>query len=83
MQEEIAASIRQRLSGEDDALHVDVVVEGNRAVITVVSGLFEGMTRVRKQQTVYGCIDAFIQDGRLHAVSIRALTPDEAAGSSG
>ncbi|NIP13613.1 MAG: BolA/IbaG family iron-sulfur metabolism protein [Pseudomonadales bacterium] len=52
-------------------------------MITVVSRIFEGMTRVRKQQAVYGCIDAFIQDGRLHAVSIRALTPEEAAGNSG
>ncbi len=83
MQDEIAASIRQRLSDEDDALRVEVVVEGNRAMITVVSRIFEGMTRVRKQQAVYGCIDAFIQDGRLHAVSIRALTPEEAAGNSG
>ena len=83
MQEEIAASIRERMSGEDDGLQVDVVVDGNRAMITVVSRVFEGMTRVRKQQAVYGCIDAFIQDGRLHAVSIRALTPEEAAGSGG
>ncbi len=83
MQEEIAASIKRGLSGDDDALRVDVVVDGNRAMITVVSSVFEGMTRVRKQQAVYGCIDAFIQDGRLHAVSIRALTPDEAAGNGG
>jgi acid stress-induced BolA-like protein IbaG/YrbA len=35
------------------------------------------MTRVRKQQAVYACIDRFIADGSLHAVSIRALTPEQ------
>jgi acid stress-induced BolA-like protein IbaG/YrbA len=57
---------------------VEVSVDGNRAVIQVVSEVFSGMSRVQKQQTVYGCIDGYIQDGRLHAVSIRALTPAEA-----
>ena len=56
---------------------VDVVVDGNRAVITVVSPIFSDMSRVQKQQAVYSCIDAFLQDGRLHAVTIRALTPDQ------
>ena len=60
-----------------DAADVDVVVDGNRALITVVSPAFEGLSRVQKQQKVYACIDAFITDGSLHAVTIRALTPDE------
>lgn len=58
---------------------MDVVLEGNRASITVVSDVFLGMSRVQKQQAVYACIDSFIADGRLHAVTIRALVPDEAA----
>ncbi len=56
---------------------VDVVLDGNRALITVVSPVFEGLSRVQKQQKVYACIDAFIQDGSLHAVTIRAQTPDD------
>lgn len=74
MNEEIVQAVQARLP---DA-RVDVALEGNRAVITVISGEFEGMSRVRKQQTVYACIDGFIADGTLHAVSIRALTPDQA-----
>ena len=58
---------------------VDAVVDGNRALITVVSADFEALSRVQKQQRVYGCIDGYIQDGRLHAVTIRALTPAEAS----
>lgn len=68
-----------------DAVHaqmpdarVEALVEGNRAQITVVSERFAGLSRVARQQAVYACIGDFISDGRLHAVSIRALTPDEA-----
>jgi acid stress-induced BolA-like protein IbaG/YrbA len=73
MQREIAEAIRERLPDAE----VDAVVDGNRALITVVSTAFAGMSRVRKQQAVYACIDAFIKDGSLHAVTIRALTPAE------
>ena len=73
MNEEIAEAIRERIR---DA-RVQVAVEGNRALITVVSEAFSGLSRVQKQQAVYACIDRFIADGSLHAVSIRALTPDE------
>jgi len=74
MNDDIEQAIRQAMP---DA-RVDVTVEGNRALIRVVSDAFAGMNRVRKQQSVYACIDEFISDGRLHAVSIQALTPDEA-----
>ena len=73
MKIEIATAIHAHMP---DA-RVEVEVDGNRAVITVVSSLFADMNRVQKQQAVYGCIDAFIQDGRLHAVTIRAQTPDQ------
>lgn len=73
MDEQITAAIQARMP---DA-RVDARVDGNHAVITVVSEAFAGKSRVQKQQAVYACIDEFIKDGRLHAVSIRALTPGE------
>jgi acid stress-induced BolA-like protein IbaG/YrbA len=73
MQEEISRRILERFA---DA-RVDVTVEGNRALITVVSEAFEPMSRVQKQQAVYGCIDELIKNGSLHAVTIRALTSAE------
>jgi acid stress-induced BolA-like protein IbaG/YrbA len=33
------------------------------------------MSRVKKQQAVYACIQEYIADGRLHAVTIKAETP--------
>lgn len=71
MQKRIIESIQASLA---DSL-VEVDLDGNRALITVTSAVFEGKTRVQQQQLVYGCIDEFIKDGSLHAVTIRALTP--------
>lgn len=69
--------IVQALEAGIEGARAEVMVDGNRALITVVSPAFEGLSRVQKQQKVYACIDEFIRDGRLHAVTIRALTPDE------
>jgi acid stress-induced BolA-like protein IbaG/YrbA len=69
------------VEGIGDA-EVSVVVDGNRALITVVSDAFETLTRVQKQQKVYACIDELIRDGRLHAVTICALTREEAQSGS-
>ena len=76
MNEAIAAAIRSRMADAD----VDVHLDGNRALITVVSADFEDLSRVKKQQLVYACIEDYIRDGTLHAVTIRALTPAEAGG---
>ncbi|MEZ5558779.1 MAG: BolA/IbaG family iron-sulfur metabolism protein [Pseudomonadales bacterium] len=72
MNEQISQAIRARLADAE----VDVQLEGNRALITVTSSAFAGLSRVRQQQAVYACIDEFIRDGRLHAVTIRALLPE-------
>lgn len=76
MNEDIIAAIRDRIPDAE----VDVLLDGNLALITVVSTAFEDLSRVRKQQLVYGCIEDYIRDGRLHAVTIRAQTPAEASG---
>lgn len=74
MNQEIAAAVTASIA---DA-RVEVLLDGNRVLITVVSAEFESLSRVQKQQKVYACIEDYIRDGRLHAVTIRALTPEEA-----
>lgn len=73
MQDEISALIHAQI----DAASVQVNIDGNRAVIEVVSEAFQGMNRVQKQQAVYACIQPYIADGRLHAVTIKAQTPTD------
>ena len=77
MNQQIAEAVSAQISGAE----VEVVVDGNRAEITVISEVFGSLTRVQKQQRVYACIQDYISDGRLHAVTIRALTPEEARGA--
>ncbi|MFW6093395.1 MAG: BolA/IbaG family iron-sulfur metabolism protein [Pseudomonadota bacterium] len=73
MNDAIAQAIKEQIPDAE----VEAVVEGNRAQITVVSREFEGQRRVGREQAVNRCIKHLISDGSLHAVSIRALTPDE------
>jgi len=44
--------------------------------VTIVSGLFEGKSRVARHQWVYRELDACFQKG-LHALAITAKTPEE------
>ena len=71
MQEEISAKIKQVMV---DAV-VSIELDGNRATIEVASKHFEGLSRVKRQQAVYACIQEYIADGRLHAVTIKATVP--------
>ena len=73
LQAEIERCIEAGLPGGE----VDVVLEGNRALIAVTSDDFRQLSRVRRHQMVYACIQGFIADGRLHAVSIDAATVAE------
>ena len=71
MQEEITRRVLDVIA---DAT-VSVEVDGNRAMIDVVSPVFSDLSRVKKQQLVYACIEDLIASGDLHAVTIKADIP--------
>ncbi len=71
MQEEI----QRLIAAEFDDANINVQVDGNRALIEITSERFADMSRLKRQQAVYACINDMIADGRLHAVTIRADTP--------
>ena len=71
LQEELLEKITDALPVES----INVQLDGNRVVIELVSERFVGLSRVKKQQAVYACIQEFIADGRLHAVTIKAHAP--------
>ncbi|MFA6163565.1 MAG: Grx4 family monothiol glutaredoxin [Methylobacter sp.] len=62
--------------GIDDA---EVMVEGEGCdlLITVVSSQFTDLTLVKKQQLVMATLKDPLASGKLHAVSVKAYTPDE------
>jgi monothiol glutaredoxin len=62
--------------GIDDA-KVMVEGEGCDLTITVVSSQFNDLSIVKKQQLVLATLKEPLASGKLHAVSVKAFTPDE------
>ncbi len=61
---------------------VTVGGDGYHIELTVVSEAFAGLSRVKRQQLVYGVLADAIRSGALHAVNIRALTAAEHGAAS-
>ncbi|CDG19206.1 MULTISPECIES: BolA family iron metabolism protein IbaG [Xenorhabdus] len=49
--------------------------DGSHFQVIVVGALFDGLSRVKQQQTVYAPLMEYIADNRIHALSIKAYTP--------
>lgn len=75
-----ASEVRELVLAAMPEATVDVVLEGGHYTLTVVSEGFVGVRPVARQQSVYAPLAAAIAAGTIHAVNIRALTPEEAHG---
>ena len=71
--EEIKALINNELSL--DELHVKG--ENGHYQVIAVSAMFESMNRVKQQQAIYAPLNEVIASGAVHAVSIKAFTPEK------
>lgn len=75
---DIAALVRASIDGAE----VEAVGDGGAGSrVRVVSEKFEGLSKVKRSRLVYAALSEPIRDGRLHSVSIQALTPEEARAS--
>ena len=72
-----ADALKARLASELSAESVDVSLDGDRATIVVVADVFEGLSRVKRQQMVYRYLNDSISSGAIHAVTITAKAPSE------
>ena len=64
----------------NDALNLSelyVKVDGANVDIIAVSHDFESMSKVKRQQAIYAPLNPHISSGEIHAVSIKAYTPDD------
>ena len=59
----------------DDQAELDG--DGYKFVATVVSASFEGANTLARHKRVYAALDTYIKSGELHALTIRAYTPEE------
>jgi acid stress-induced BolA-like protein IbaG/YrbA len=51
--------------------------EGCNLEATVISDAFEGMSMLAEQKMVFATVNHLISTGELHALAIKAYTPDE------
>lgn len=64
----------------DEALQLEeihVKGEGSHYEVVAVDAKFDGMSRVKKQQLIYAPLMEYIKRNDIHAVSIKAYTPEE------
>ncbi|MFA7557801.1 MAG: BolA family protein [Hydrogenophaga sp.] len=70
---EVQNLIEQGLSG----VTAQVTGDGSHFEATVVGEVFTGLSAVKRQQAVYSALGDRITSGAIHALSIKAYTPDE------
>lgn len=71
--EEIATLLKTELTLAD----VKVKSEGSHFHIIAVDNRFENMSRVKKQQLIYGPLSDKIADGTMHAITIKTFSVDQ------
>ena len=62
-----------------EQVEVTVSGDGYKYETTVVSPVFEGLSKLKRHQLVYKAVNEAIISGELHALTITALTPEEVA----
>lgn len=68
--------IKQLLLAEFADAQLELALDGNRANIDICHEKFADLSRVKRQQAVYACINELITSGELHAVTIVTRVPD-------
>ena len=76
---EVKKCIEQGIPGAE----ATVTADGSKYTAIVVSAEFEGKTMIAEQKMVYATVNEHIQSGAIHALTIKAYTPEEWAAESG
>lgn len=69
--------IKKLIESGIESAQVTVRGDGGMFDTTVISDKFEGLSQVKKQQMVYATVNSQITNGDIHALSIKAYTPEE------
>ena len=71
--EEVKKLIEAGIPGAE----VTVTEDGGKYLAVVVAPVFEGKTMIAEQKMVYATVNQHIQSGAIHALTIKAYTPEE------
>lgn len=75
--EQIRRTIATQITGHIEGAVVSVAGGDGKFEAAVVSERFDGLDTVSRHQLVYAAVKREIESGVVHALSIRALTPQE------
>ena len=71
--------IQQLIATQMPEAEVEVSGGEGKFVANVTSGVFDGLTPIKRHKLVYACVNAESASGELHALTIVAKTPAELA----
>ncbi len=72
-----ASEVEKLITDKIDDIEVKVETDGYHYQVTAIGEVFAGLSPVKKQQLIYGCLNEYIIDGTIHAVIIKTFTPEE------
>ena len=72
-----AEEVKRIVESQIQSSEVVTAGEGCNFEITVISPVFLGLSPVKKQQMVYGCLSEQIASGAIHALTIKTFTPEQ------
>lgn len=75
------AQVREYIAAGLQCEQLEVDGDGQHFFATIVSAEFEGLPRVRRHQRVYQALGERMRE-EIHALSMKTLTPAEAAHTS-
>ena len=75
--EQIRCTIATQIVAHVEGAVVSVSGGGGKFEATVVSERFDGLDPVARHRLVYAAVEPEIKSGVVHALSIRAFTPQE------
>lgn len=71
------SAIEQLIEASMPGAQVRVTGDGRHFEAVVVSETFTGLTPIKKQRLVMDAVKTQLASGELHALSIKAFTPEE------
>ncbi len=72
-----ADEVKKLITDKLDQVDVEVETDGYQYQVRAIGDVFDGLNAVKRQQLIYGCLNQYIIDGTIHAVTIKTFTPAE------
>lgn len=77
-----ASEVKKLILDKLEDVEVTVETDGYQYQVTAIGEVFDGLSPVKKQQLIYSCLNDYIIDGTIHAVTIKTFTPKQWAEKS-